>query len=98
MGHVLQEFRDWWEEDNGDQATSTQLERLADAAAVFEALIAPDTRTRFGMFAYRLKALDTTTVYPLILFLAEKRSSIGGTEYDGMLADIESYLVPSSRV
>jgi hypothetical protein len=45
------------------------------------------------MFAYRLKALDTTTVYPLLLYLAEQRRQIDDEEFDGLITDVESYLV-----
>ncbi len=93
MGHVFQEFRDWWEEATNDRATGDELKVLAKSTKTFEALIAPDTRTRFGMFAYRLKALDTTTVYPLILYVAEESSKSSEVDFDGMLTDVESYLV-----
>lgn len=107
IGHLFQEFRDWWEsgdavfEESGDvddetssaRIASVELSRFERLSHEFRGLITPDRTTRFGVFASRLKRLDTTTVYPLILWLAENRKDIPASELAAMLTDIESYLV-----
>lgn len=107
IGHLFQEFRDWWESgdaifDELDVANraespariaSTELERIERASNDFKALLAPDRGNRFGLFASRIKRLDTTTVYPLLLWLAEYREGTSELEFTSILADIESYLV-----
>jgi hypothetical protein len=108
IGHLFQEFRDWWETgDAGPDesvATSTpvlrtasvELERMQRAGRDFRALLAPDCSTRFGLFASRVKRLDTTTVYPLLLWIAEHLETIEATELAAILGDLESFLVRRS--
>lgn len=108
IGHLFQEFRDWWERgdavvDDEHQApapprpparvAAAELARMARAWRDFRALLAPDRGTRFGVFASRIKRLDTTTVYPLALWLAEHQDDVQPAEFAAILADVESYLV-----
>ena len=106
IGHLFQEFREWWNgADGGEDAeasrpaesiertASIELSRFKVASDDFKSLLAPDVNTRLGAFASRLTRLDTTTVYPLLLWLCETRKTIGDTEFEGILVDLESYLV-----
>ncbi|HEX8597264.1 MAG TPA: DUF262 domain-containing protein [Chloroflexia bacterium] len=90
--HLFQEFRGWWA--SRSHIASVELQFLKEHAAVFKGLLAPDLTTRSSLFARRLRALDTATIYPLLLFLlAEKHGAIPGPELDAILTDLESYLV-----
>jgi hypothetical protein len=71
----------------------TELEAAQRSSVVFRSLLDSDDNQRLGVLAQRLRILDTTTVYPFILWLCEHRDKIAPTEFDGILADIESYIV-----
>ena len=52
----------------------------------------PNTKTRAGLFASRLRDLDTTDVYPLLLgLMVDNRIASGAL--DGIVVDLESFLV-----
>jgi len=92
MGHIYQEFKDWWG-DSGERSVETELEAAQRSSMVFRSLLDSDDSQRLGVLAQRLRILDTTTVYPFILWLCEHQDKIAQTEFDGILADIESYIV-----
>lgn len=92
ISHIFQEFREWWDKSPQPRSATDELQRLRKSATVFKSLMRPSQTTRFGLFASRLKLLDTTTVYPLLLFLREREEKIGA-EFRGIITDLESYLV-----
>jgi len=92
IGHLFHEFRDWWESVS-ERSTDAELSLMRASAGVYRSLVIPEKDSRFGIFAARLRALDTTTVYPLVLMLGENRSAVSVDDLDGMLDDVESYLV-----
>jgi len=96
MGRMYQEFRDWWHQEvhaeTEDQLRS-ELGRMNRWANVFRQLLTPEGNTPLVLSASRLRALDVTTVYPIVLWLAERRDTLGHGEFEGMLIDLESYLV-----
>lgn len=59
---------------------------------IYRELLAPGGTTRFGRFAARLRTLDTTTVYPLVLW-AGGELEVESAEFEGIITDIESFLV-----
>lgn len=91
--HIFQEFRDWWENALEKRSPSEELESLHRASGIYKALLVPDRQTRLGLFARRVRSLDTSTVYPLMLWLGSEHDRISTEEFDGILQDIESYLV-----
>jgi hypothetical protein len=93
MGHLYQEFKDWWNNDSAQRSVDTELEAAKRSSQVFRSLLVPDDKQRLGVVAQRLRILDTTTVYPFILWLCEHRDKIAPAEFEGILADIESYIV-----
>lgn len=93
MNHVYQEFRDWWDSSDTQRDVDTEMKAIKDASAVFKSLMVPDLESRFGLFAERLKVLDTTTLYPLVLWLYRRKDSIENEEWNGILEDMESYIV-----
>ena len=92
MGHIYQEFKDWWG-DSEERLVETELQTAQRSSAVFRYLLNPDDSQKLGVLAQRLRILDTTAVYPFLLWLSEHRDKIGKDNFDGILADIESYIV-----
>ena len=93
IGHLFQEFRNWW--DHGAAADAERalgdMQRYSDA---FVSWVAPSGSTRTAEFSQWLKALDTSTVYPLLFLLfVEAEGKIASPEMDGIVDDLESYLV-----
>ncbi len=92
MGHIYQEFKDWWG-DSGERSVETELESAQRSSVVFRSLLESDDSQRLGVLAQRLRILDTTTVYPFILWLCENRHKTTENEFNSILADVESYVV-----
>lgn len=90
IGHLYQSFRDWWERT--DRNISSELLEFERFSVPYRELLAPDPSTRFGRFGYRFRILDTTTVYPLVLWLLGKMN-MDSPDFSGVLDDIESYVV-----
>jgi uncharacterized protein with ParB-like and HNH nuclease domain len=104
--HLFTEFRGWWESSatssgrrepgrlsNGDRSIGAELARLARFAGLFRLLQLPDLATRVGQFGYRLRAIDTSTVFPVVLTLLDRSTDLGRDDVSASLRDIESYLV-----
>lgn len=89
--HLFAEFRDWWESE--DRSVTGVLRELRALSEPFKELLLPNRTTHFGVFADRLRILDQTTPFPLLLYLAQHQNEIEATEFAGILRDIESYLV-----
>ncbi len=93
IGHLYQEFKDWWG-DSEERSVETELEAAKRSSLVFRALLDSDDSERLGILAQRLRILDTTTVYPLLLWLRENQGkTTEEEEFNGILADLESYVV-----
>lgn len=92
FAHLYQVFREWWER-RPERDIAGELQELAGAAANFRELIERNQHTRFGLFAHRLRVLDTTTVFPLVLLLKEREPAMGSEDFEAALTDIESYLI-----
>ena len=93
IGHLFQEFRNWW-----DQCAATDVEGSLAAmqrySEAFVSWMAPTGSARTAEFSRWLKALDTSTVYPLMFFfLVEAQDRIVPSELEGIVDDLESYLV-----
>lgn len=67
-----------------------QLDRYAKIYVKFSTL---GDHPRLALFLRRLDALDTTTVYPFLLFAYGELMPDRQTEFDSLLAVIESFLV-----
>ena len=92
IGHLFREFRDWHAEK---QASNEEL--LADLRAMskhFRRIIEPDSDTALGRFAKRLRSLDTSTVHPILLFLASIEGEQGaGGDVARSIEYLESFLI-----
>lgn len=67
-----------------------QLSRYAD---VFEAFHRPDDHLALARFLRNLEAVDTTTVYPFLLHAYAELMPDDQTEFDKVLAVLESFLM-----
>ncbi len=92
IGHLYQEFKDWWG-DSGERSVEAELEDANRSSLVFRSFLVADDANRLGVFAQRLRILDMTTAYPFMLWLCEHRQKISEDEFEGILADLESYIV-----
>jgi len=93
IGHLFQAFRSWWE-SGSKRSVADELRVLRRHSDIFASVLVPEGDSRRALFARRLQALDTSTVYPLLLMLfVGGRERIADGELDGILVDLESYLV-----
>jgi uncharacterized protein with ParB-like and HNH nuclease domain len=93
IGHIFQEFKDWWDHSTEPRVTSTELSKLLAMSEIYRRLITLRNGSKFGQLSSVLRMLDTTTVYPVILYLESMRDEIGDENIDGIYEDIESYLI-----
>ena len=94
IGHLFQEFRTWYTQYHGASPVESERASLGTHAAAFRKLFERDEQTRLGVFASRLRVLDTSTVYPVLLYLlgaGESRLAPGAL--DRIVTDLESFLV-----
>ncbi|MEI8132884.1 MAG: DUF262 domain-containing protein [Leptolinea sp.] len=89
---LYQEFHDWWSRE--PRQVEAELKSLQSHSLLFQQFYKPDLNTRVGIFLRRLRLLDVTTVYPLLLYLLSRdRVTLPQSELEAMLIDLESYLV-----
>nr|WP_246379765.1 DUF262 domain-containing protein [Gluconacetobacter johannae] len=92
IGQLFKEFRDW--RDESTASNEDFLKELTVASRHFARLIAPGSKSRLEVFAGRLRSLDTSTVHPLLLFLASvEGSGINSPEIEQIVIDLESFMV-----
>lgn len=92
IGQLFKDFRDWREDSKA--SNEEFLKQLKLASSHFARLIAPEGKSRLEVFAGRLRALDTSTVHPLLLFLASiEGTAVGKVEMDQIVTDLESFMV-----
>lgn len=93
IGHLFHSFQGWWE-TNPERPVEDELKSLRAHSDAFARLFVPTGESRLDTFATRLRAIDTSTVYPLLLLLlVEGRNKVAPADFDGILTDLESYLV-----
>lgn len=91
---LFEEFSKWWRHKSPELTPEEHLQDLQHFAKVFRSFYESKAPTRVGVFVNRLRALDTSTVFPLLLFLfGEGQKAISQKELDGIVTDLESYLV-----
>lgn len=94
--HLYQSFKVWWDESKRDvEHELTELRRYSEIYRTFHEPTSVRAKSpRLATFLSRTQALDTTTVYPLLLFvLADHHPKLSAPERDAILTDLESYLV-----
>lgn len=95
-GRLFAEYKDWAAPKppapKPYSSVEAELTDLTKYAAVFRRFLLPDASSRAGLFALRLRDLDTTTVYPLLMaILAGGR--VAPEHIDPIVTDLESFLV-----
>lgn len=91
-GRLFPTYKDWIEEQRPYTSVEQELQDFTRYATYFRALIQPTDSTELGRFARRLRALDTSTVYPLVLGVLGN-SSLTEPDRAAIFTDIESFLV-----
>jgi hypothetical protein len=93
LGYLYQAFGDWWKKESGGDVEKV-LQLLLKYSSFYRRLVEPTTTTdRMALFGRRLRILDIGTIYPLLLFLFVEREEQTAAEADGIITDLESYLV-----
>jgi hypothetical protein len=92
--HLFQAFRRWWNQLPRTMTVEDRLEIIRSYSQVFKGFFeTSDTPSRVELFVQRLDVLDTSTVYPILLFLYGRDATVDPAERQGIVADLESYLV-----
>ncbi|MGR4928180.1 DUF262 domain-containing protein [Bradyrhizobium sp. CAR08] len=92
IGQIFQEFRDW--RDESDQGLEAFLSELKRFGSIFRSLISPVGDGRAATFARRLRALDTSTVYPFLLHIVGLPADrLDLSDKEQVLSDVESWLI-----
>jgi hypothetical protein len=92
IGQLFREFRDWRSTHQG--SIEALLADIKAHAEIFQRLIEPTGGDRAAVFAKRLKALDNSTVYPLLLYVLSAPSDrLSTASRDRLIEDLESWLV-----
>lgn len=93
IAQLFSTYRDIVDE-SGDETSASHMARFAQYAAVYESFENFETDSREELFFYRLKQLDTTTVYPLLLEVLKRYgSSADRPARLQILGDVESFFV-----
>lgn len=100
-GHLFSAFLQWSKKQEKDKAVlpvQQELDRLKRYSEVFRSFYEPkripEQEGRLRSFLMRARVLDTSTYYPLLLWLlVEAKESIPKASRDQMLQDLGSYLV-----
>lgn len=89
---LFHEYKSWSEQVGRYPTTGAELEDISHYAAAYESLRRSPTISSLADFSKFLDVFDVKTVMPVLLrILGEKELLVD--ERDGMLQDIESYLV-----
>lgn len=95
LAHLYRAFGEWWTARGITQPGDIDM-ALAEVqrySELYRRIFASNDADRLAVFGRRMRVLDNSTVYPLILFLCVERGHETEAELDGILADIESYVV-----
>ena len=90
---LYQEFCEWWASPECEETVSG-FEFIEQASQTFRRFTIPIGETRFDLFLERLKALDTSTLYPALLaILVPDAGELNEVDLDEIAVDLESYLI-----
>jgi len=93
VGHVFQNYKDWWQRKNRN--VETELADIKYISNLFRDFISPTDNSRISEFARLIKTLDVSTLIPVYLRLREIYP-INSSELLQAIADLESYVVRRS--
>lgn len=89
--HLFQAFKSFVE--GHEQDAGGHIAELARYADVFHKLHNADSHAALKRFLRLLKAVDTSTVYPFLLYAYEQLMPANQDEFDRVLAVLESFLM-----
>lgn len=100
---LFKQFKIWWKDQNSSSKNEFEavLSDIQRHSETFKHIMVPDPKqTPVSNSLRRLRAMDTSTIFPVLLFLcAEAEKPTGKTNLSDLpqlLLDIESYLVRRS--
>lgn len=101
--HLFEAFKEYVvgleEGEKGSELTAqpnsieSHLQSLSRYARAFRKFAEPEAGSRLAIFLERLQAVDTATVYPLLLLASDQLLPANQGEFDRMLVVLESFLV-----
>ena len=92
ISRLFSEFRVWF--NRSQTTTKAYLSSLKNHSDHFARLMVPSGDDRLSVFARRLRSLDTSTVFPILLYLMELTpTKLEMGTFEKILRDLESYLV-----
>ncbi len=92
IGRMFQEYKNWIKEVDPYETVENELIDLDRYAGIYKKFLDPDTASKLGLFARRLRELDVSTIYPLLLYLVAE-TTLEESEFNGIITDLESYLI-----
>ena len=99
--HLFSAFKQFVE-DSGDitgfalvipHTAAEHIESLAKYAAIYQKINQAENHPRLATFIRRLEAVDTTTVYPFLLYAYAGLATDDRVKFDRILELVESYLI-----
>lgn len=93
---LFQAFNDWWKDRERRKlivSVDNELGLVRGYSDLYRRFYDEGESTRLGLFASRLRAMDTSTVYPLLLSVYSGYPDLSKTEREGILTDLESFIV-----
>lgn len=92
QGRLYQEFLEYWK--SYSCKVDEELVQINKFLPVFREFYQSDPMTQTGLFERRIKVMDVGTIYPVLLYLlGEKKEQINPKDLQGILVDLESYLI-----
>ncbi|MCK6505656.1 DUF262 domain-containing HNH endonuclease family protein [Myxococcota bacterium] len=92
IGNLFRDFQGWHTRSGEDVMVT--LADIRKHAGLFAELLVPSGSSRLSTFATRARALDTSTVYPVVLYLlGEGAPKVAEGSLPAIFEAIESYLV-----
>jgi uncharacterized protein with ParB-like and HNH nuclease domain len=89
---IYKEFQSWWKK-TPNRCVKAELILLKEFSEIFTRFFKPESDTRMDLFLDRLRLLDMSTVYPLLLYLLSEKDQLSQDELDRVAVDLESYLI-----
>ncbi|MDO8434884.1 MAG: HNH endonuclease family protein [Candidatus Binatus sp.] len=92
IGRLFREFRSWYRQSG--LSIEEYLASLQVVSEHFSQLLTPSGTARLILFAERLRSLDTSTVYPILLLLLDAPSTkLTTQDRNQIVQDLESFLI-----
>lgn len=93
ISQLFQEFKSWWLRVSREESVEGILREIQAYSQLYRRFFDAQTNSRLGLFVRRLHVLDTSTVYPLLLYLYGDEASVVQADREQIIADLESYLI-----